>query len=72
MKKTKQLVVGKRYYFDATMMASGVFNGIKKELITFIQPLNSDQYMEEEDGSIKFDQYGKDMANEKNFPPYNP
>lgn len=65
----KKLVVGKRYYLDPTRIASGVYKGVKDKELTFDQPLNNSQYVEDE-GLIKFHQFGKDIAYEKNFPPY--
>jgi hypothetical protein len=55
--QTADLVVGKRYYFDAEEKANGVFNGVDKSrnALVFIDVKENDSYLPEPDGSVCFD-----------------
>jgi len=54
--QNENLVVGKRYYFDAEEKENGVFDGVDKSrnVLVFIDVEENDFYLSESDGSVCF------------------
>ena len=54
--QNENLVIGKRYYFDAEINANGVFNGVDKSrnALVFIDVEENDSYLPKPDGSVCF------------------